>query len=251
MNLFRGHEQSQCSKTHWVLPGIVMIMQMFHWYKTMRDFWTLSFSVMTAGFMSVTKSIPATARSGAAKIHMSPRNMFVTAQRWMCFAPSAKKGVRPLLLHVDDPYRYRVSQHAPAVPHSTVRQRWPRRTHLLIARRRIPSLPRGSARVPQRSFPRSVDWQSGVPTSPANVVDLWTRITAAVAEVTPEMLRSVWNICSITSGSHTEPQLSQVKLRVFCYIMTVWNTVHVLWINLYKLSKLSSSFWSTLYIQLL
>jgi hypothetical protein len=42
----------------------------------------------------------------------------------------------------------------------------------------------------------------------------------------------------ITSGSHIEQQLSQVKLDVFCYIMTVQNTVHVLWINLYKLSKL-------------
>ena len=31
-----------------------------------------------------------------------------------------------------------------------------------------------------------------VPTLPANVVELRTRITAAVAKVTPEMLRSVW-----------------------------------------------------------
>jgi hypothetical protein len=41
----------------------------------------------------------------------------------------------------------------------------------------------------------------------------------------------------ITSGSHIEPLLSQVKLGAFCYIMTVQNTVHVLWINVYKLSK--------------
>ncbi|PNF42433.1 hypothetical protein B7P43_G10117, partial [Cryptotermes secundus] len=47
---------------------------------------------------------------------------------------------------------------------------------------------------------------------PANVVELRTRITASVAEVTPEMLRSVWqetdcrwDVCRITNGSHTEP----------------------------------------------
>jgi hypothetical protein len=77
-----------------------------------------------------------------------------------------------------------------------------------------------------------------VPPLPANVVELWTLITAAVAEVTSEMLRSVWqeidyrwDVCHITNGRHLEPQLSQVKLSVFSYIMTVQNTVHVLWIN--------------------
>jgi uncharacterized alkaline shock family protein YloU len=30
----------------------------------------------------------------------------------------------------------------------------------------------------------------------------------------------------------------QVKLDVSCYIMTVQNTVHLFWINLYKLLKL-------------
>jgi hypothetical protein len=51
-----------------------------------------------------------------------------------------------------------------------------------------------------------------VPTLPANVVELRTRITAAVAEVTPEMLRSVWqeidyswDVCRITNRSHSEP----------------------------------------------
>jgi hypothetical protein len=34
------------------------------------------------------------------------------------------------------------------------------------------------------------------------------------------------------------PQLSQVKLGAFCYIMAVQNIVHVLRVNLYKLSKL-------------
>ena len=50
-----------------------------------------------------------------------------------------------------------------------------------------------------------------VPPFPANVVELRTRITAAVAKVTPEMLRSVWQetdyrweVCRITSGSHIE-----------------------------------------------
>ena len=51
-----------------------------------------------------------------------------------------------------------------------------------------------------------------VPPLPASVVELLTRITAAVAKVTPEMLRSVWQetdyrweVCRITSGSHIEP----------------------------------------------
>ena len=51
-----------------------------------------------------------------------------------------------------------------------------------------------------------------VPPLPANVVELLTRITAAVAKVTPEMLRSLWqetdyrwDVCSITNGSHIEP----------------------------------------------
>jgi hypothetical protein len=46
-------------------------------------------------------------------------------------------------------------------------------------------------------------------TMPANVVELQIRITATVAEVTPEMLRSVWQeidyrwyVCCITNGSH-------------------------------------------------
>ena len=50
-----------------------------------------------------------------------------------------------------------------------------------------------------------------VPPLPANV-ELRTRITAAVAKVTPEMLRSVWQetdyrweVCRITNGSHIEP----------------------------------------------
>ena len=51
-----------------------------------------------------------------------------------------------------------------------------------------------------------------VPPLPANVVELRTRITAAVANVMPEMLRSVWQetdyrweVCRITDGSHIEP----------------------------------------------
>jgi hypothetical protein len=72
-----------------------------------------------------------------------------------------------------------------------------------------------------------------VSTLPANVVELRTRITAAVAEVKPEMLRSVWQefdyrSITITNGNHNEPKLSAVKLCVFFYIMTVQNTVHVL-----------------------
>jgi hypothetical protein len=70
---------------------------------------------------------------------------------------------------------------------------------------------------------------------PANVAELGTRITAAVAELTPEMLRSVWqdidyrwDVCRFTNGSHIEPYLSEVKLGVLCYIMTFKNTVHII-----------------------
>jgi hypothetical protein len=51
-----------------------------------------------------------------------------------------------------------------------------------------------------------------VPHLPANATELRTRITAAVAEMTPEMLHSVWqdidyrwDICHITNGSHIQP----------------------------------------------
>jgi hypothetical protein len=51
-----------------------------------------------------------------------------------------------------------------------------------------------------------------VPPLPTNVAELRTRITVAVAEVTPEMLRSVWqdidyrwDVCRITNRSHIEP----------------------------------------------
>jgi hypothetical protein len=51
-----------------------------------------------------------------------------------------------------------------------------------------------------------------VPPLPSNAVELGTRIIAVAAEVTPEMLRSVWqeihyrwDICRITSESHIEP----------------------------------------------
>jgi hypothetical protein len=51
-----------------------------------------------------------------------------------------------------------------------------------------------------------------VPRLPANVAEHRTRITAAVAEVTPEVLRSVWqdidyrwDVCRITNGSHIKP----------------------------------------------
>jgi hypothetical protein len=74
-----------------------------------------------------------------------------------------------------------------------------------------------------------------VPPLPANVAELRTVTTAAVAEVTPEMLRSVWqdidyrcDVCCNTNRSHIEPCISEVKLGVFFYIMTFQNTVHVL-----------------------
>ncbi|GFG35994.1 hypothetical protein Cfor_03575 [Coptotermes formosanus] len=51
-----------------------------------------------------------------------------------------------------------------------------------------------------------------VPPLPANVTELRIRITAAVAELTPEMLRRVWeeteykwDVSRITNGSHIEP----------------------------------------------
>jgi hypothetical protein len=51
-----------------------------------------------------------------------------------------------------------------------------------------------------------------VPSLIANIVEFRTTIAAVVAEVTPEMGRSLWqemdyrwDVCRITSGSHTEP----------------------------------------------
>jgi hypothetical protein len=74
-----------------------------------------------------------------------------------------------------------------------------------------------------------------IPRLRANFAELRTRITAAVAEVTPEILRSVWqdigyrwDVCNITNGSHINPQISEVERVVFCHIMTFKNTVHVL-----------------------
>jgi hypothetical protein len=74
-----------------------------------------------------------------------------------------------------------------------------------------------------------------VPPLPANAVEFRPQIIAAVAEVTPKMLHSVWqeidyrwDVYCFTSGSHIEPELYQAKFGVFCYIMTVQNTVYVL-----------------------
>ena len=76
-NLYRGHTQrfelSKCSKTHRLLPRVVI-----------RNCFDLFF-----------------------RFHVPPWNMFVIAQRWTCFAPSAKKECTALLLHGDDYYRYR------------------------------------------------------------------------------------------------------------------------------------------------
>jgi hypothetical protein len=51
-----------------------------------------------------------------------------------------------------------------------------------------------------------------VPTLPANVTEHRTQIIAAIAEVTPQMLRSMWketdygwDVCRITSESYIEP----------------------------------------------
>jgi hypothetical protein len=51
-----------------------------------------------------------------------------------------------------------------------------------------------------------------VPPLPANFAELRTRITASIAEVTPEMICSVWQdidyrwgICRIANGSHIKP----------------------------------------------
>jgi hypothetical protein len=92
---------------------------------------------------------------GSKSLHVSLEHVR-DSPRWTCFAPSAKS-VQPLVLHGADHYRYRVSGHVPTVPHSSVRRRWPTRTHSLPARRRTPSLPWTSVWVPQHKFPRSVD----------------------------------------------------------------------------------------------
>jgi hypothetical protein len=51
-----------------------------------------------------------------------------------------------------------------------------------------------------------------VPPLPENIAALLTRITAPVAEVTPEMLRRVWqgidyrwDVCRVTNGNRIEP----------------------------------------------
>jgi hypothetical protein len=65
------------------------------------------------------------------------------------FAPAAAS-VRPLLLHGDDHYRYRVPGHAPTIPQEG-------RIH--FQQYGIPpSLPWRNARVPRHPFHRSVDW---------------------------------------------------------------------------------------------
>jgi hypothetical protein len=144
----------------------------------------------------------------------------------------ARNSVRPLLLHGDYHYRYRVSGHVPT-------QRWPRKRILFQQDGAVPHYLEEVREYLKTQFPgrwigrampiawplRSPDltpldffsWgfikdRLFVPTLPANVAELRTRITAAVAEVTPEMLRSVWqginyrwDICRITNGSHIEP----------------------------------------------
>ncbi|PNF24476.1 hypothetical protein B7P43_G06841 [Cryptotermes secundus] len=57
-----------------------------------------------------------------------------------------------------------------------------------------------------------VKYRVFVPPLSANVVEFRTRITASVAGVTPEMLRSVWqetdyrwDVCRVTNGCHIEP----------------------------------------------
>lgn len=52
-----------------------------------------------------------------------------------------------------------------------------------------------------------------VPPLPDNLADLRNRISAAVAEVTPDLLERVWreidfrwDVCRITNGSHIEPK---------------------------------------------
>jgi hypothetical protein len=52
-------------------------MQMFH---RIQDDERFLDSVMRTCFMSVVRSIPTTARSARAKMHVSPWNLFVTAQ---------------------------------------------------------------------------------------------------------------------------------------------------------------------------
>jgi hypothetical protein len=59
---------------------------------------------------------------------------------------------------------------------------------------------------------RFIEDRAFIPPLPANVTELQTRITAAVAEVTLGMLRSIlqdtdyrWGVCYITNGSHIEP----------------------------------------------
>jgi hypothetical protein len=162
----------------------------------------------------------------------------------------SRNSVRPLLLHGDDHYRYRVSGHAPTVPHSTIRLRWPRRTHSLPARRRTPHYLEQVREYLNTHFPgrwigraAPIAWPPGspdfflwgfvkervfVPPLHAKVAELRTQITAAVAEMTPETPRNVWqeiyyrwDVCRITNGSHIENSvcfaiLWQIKTLYMC-----------------------------------
>jgi hypothetical protein len=106
---------------------------------------------------------------------------------------------------------------------TTVRRKWP--PHYLIEVRdffnnRFPG--RWIGRTGSIAWPpRSSDFflwgfikdRVYVPPLPANLTEPKARITAAVAEVTPDMLDRVWleidfrwDVCSITNGNHIEPK---------------------------------------------
>jgi hypothetical protein len=153
-------------------------------------------------------SIPTTAGSGAAKIQVSPWNM-PKCERVL--RPQQRNSVQPLVLHADDHYRYRVSGHALTVhqegsihfqqdglplrylgeAHEYLSTRFPGRW---IGRVALVSWP---PRPPDLTNLGFFLWgfvkdRVFLPTLPANVVELRTRIIATVEEMTSEMLRSLW-----------------------------------------------------------
>jgi hypothetical protein len=201
------------------------VCKRFIGYKTMREFWTAKFSVMRARFMSAVRSMPTISTCLPGTCSWQPKGECVLRPQQRVYGP----------FFMENHYRYRVSGHAPTVPHSTATrdgqegriqfQQGGAPLHCLGEVREYLSthfpgrwIGRAATSFPGSYTPAFFLWgfvtdRVFVATLPAaNVVELRTRVTAAVAEVTSEMLRSVWqeadcrwDVCRIASGRHTEP----------------------------------------------
>jgi hypothetical protein len=150
-------------------------------------------------------SIPTTAESGTAKIHVSlehvrdvPKvNVFCALSKGRVYGTFFMEATITGIAYLDMLQQFLSTRSH--VGGSVERRRY----HGLLVLRMLHSL----------IFPYADSLKiEFVPSLPANVAELGTRIIAAVAEVTSEMVRSVWqetdyrrNVCRITNGSHIEP----------------------------------------------